>query len=82
MAINIFHHCLVIFQPFASTCRFLAGLFTFLSRQAVYLSTSSELVEGTGLELPSELLKKKCNIMVSAKCGRSYMQMNSRKLVM
>ena len=33
MAINICHQCLVRSQPFAGTCRFLASLFTFLSKQ-------------------------------------------------
>ena len=35
MAINICHWCLVRSQPFSGTGRFLAGLFTFLSRQPV-----------------------------------------------
>ena len=31
--LNIFHQCLVSYCPFADTGRFLAGLFTFLSRR-------------------------------------------------
>ena len=87
IAINIFHPCLVRLWLFAGTCRFLAGLFTFLSRPL--LSTSSELVKGTGSKLSSWLRKQNAeNLDLSfatpywaVKCGWSCIQMNGGKLV-
>ena len=35
MAVSIVHWCLVRSWPFAGTCRFLSGLFTFLSRRPI-----------------------------------------------
>ena len=69
MAINIFHWCLVRSWTSVDTDRFLARLFTFLSRRPIVIL---ELVEGTGLELSSRAVKY----------DRSYMQINDRKLVM
>ena len=48
-AINIFHWCLVRSGPFTGTARFLASLFTFLSRWP----TGSELVKSIGSKLSS-----------------------------
>ena len=49
MAVSIFHQCLIRSLPFAGTHRFLAGLFTFLSRQPTV--NGAEPVEGTGVEV-------------------------------
>ena len=81
MAISIFHCCLVRSQPFTGICRFLAGLFTFLSRHPV-VNLNLELVEGTDSELSSGLQKTRLLNKIAAKGGRSHTHMNSGKLVM
>ena len=63
MAISIFHQCQVRSWPFAGTHRFLAGLFTFLSRQPTV--NGAEPVEGTGVELSSKVRKKLVRVFCS-----------------
>ena len=88
MAVNISHWCLFRFWlAFADS-----WLVWLPSWVGGLLSTSSELVEGRGLELSSQLQNKIKNSQFSAlsfatlcctvKCGQPCMQMNSRKLVM
>ena len=57
-AINIFHWCLVRSGPFTGTARFLASLFTFLSRWP----TGSELVKRTGSKQSSWLQKNQVRV--------------------
>ena len=90
MAVSIFHQCLIRSQPFAGTHRFLAGLFTFLSRQPTV--NGAEPVEGTGAEILE--LSSKYNYFFlefsalsfltwcwATKCDQAWVEMNGRKLV-
>ena len=82
MAINISHQCLVRFWTFTGTCRFLAGLFTFLTWVGSLLSTGSELVEVTIIMTMRRRRKSMffalslTTLCSATKCGWSCMQMN------
>ena len=88
MAINIFHRCLVRSQPLAGASRFLAGLFTFLSRQPIANQLRAcvrnwfRTIITTTPKSDFVCVLHFAILCWAVKWGWSCMQLNGRKLVM